>query len=91
LSSPQAYSCGAEFIFTFVTGSQWNVTDADGVWIAFATVLTSTVESPAQDPNGPELGNTGDQLFIYQSPEPNLTNETSFVAAIHIRRTLVSE
>src|SRR6187549_3253768 len=80
---PQSYSCGAEFIFTFITGSQWNVTDSDGAWIGPATVLTSTVESPSQDPNGPELGNTGDQLFIYQNPEPNLSNQSSFVAAIH--------
>jgi hypothetical protein len=80
---PQSYSCGAEFIFTFITGSQWNVTDADGVLIGLATVLISTTESPSQDPNGPELGNTGDQLFIYQSPEPNLSNQSSFVAAIH--------
>src|SRR4030095_7299870 len=39
---PQSYSCGAEFIFTFITGSQWNVTDADGVFIGLATVLIST-------------------------------------------------
>jgi hypothetical protein len=52
--------------------------------VGHANVLTSTTESPNQDINGPELGTTGDQLFIYQNPEPNSSNQSSFVTAIQM-------
>src|SRR4030095_1900494 len=78
------YSCGSEFVFHFISGSIWEVRDAYGNLVGHANVLTSTTESPNQDINGPELGTTGDQLFIYQNPEPNSSNQSSFVTAIQM-------
>jgi hypothetical protein len=80
----EPYTCGSELIFQFISGSNWEVRDAYGNLVGNAIVHTSTSESPLQDINGPELGTNGDQLFIYQSPEPSSSNQTSFVAAIQM-------
>jgi hypothetical protein len=80
------YPCGTSFLFTDVGGTNdWLATDAYGAVTGIVTILTSTGESPSQDPNGPDLSSAdGDQLFIYQLPEPSISNQTSFVTGIHM-------
>ena len=82
---PAAYSCGAEFVFSYnAGGNSWEVRNAAGVLIGTCTIQAGG------DVNGPELGCVGggcpdgDQLFIYQSPEPTPTSQSSFVTAINL-------
>jgi hypothetical protein len=90
------YLCGTEFFFSKNTTPNpdvWEARDADGILVGTVTTLTATGESPSQDPNGPGLGCTGggcpdgDQLFIYQTPEPTPASQGSFVTAIHYNGT----
>jgi hypothetical protein len=86
------YPCGTTIVIRDVgtNPNYWVATDAFGVSTGIVTILTSTTESPNQDPTGPVLGCVGfgcpegDQLFIYQLPEPNPGNQTGFVTGIHM-------
>lgn len=77
--------CGTTIIFKDVGGTNdWIATDGFGIGIGTVTILTSTGESPSQDPDGIELTTDGDQLFIYQLPEPNPSNQSGFITGIHM-------
>lgn len=85
----QAYPCGTSLYFLDIGGANdWAAYDEFGNAVGTTVILTSTTESPAQDPDGLEFntasGLDGDQIFIYQSPEPNPGNQSSFVAGIHM-------
>src|SRR5688572_19889690 len=84
-----AYSCGMEIFFFDVGGTNdWEARNSAGTIIGTTTILTATTESPSQDADGMELGlgfdPDGDQLFIYQLPEPNPSDQSSFITAIHM-------
>ena len=83
------YTCGSSFYFLDVGGTNdWASFDAYGVTTGIVVILVNTTESLNQDPNGMGLntfaGSDGDQLFIYQSPEPNPGDQTGFVTGIHM-------
>ena len=83
------YPCGTSIVFQDIGGANdWRAQDAYGVNMGIVTILTSTTESPAQDADGIEFNaagpTDGDQLFIYQLPEPNPGNQTAFVTGIHM-------
>lgn len=86
------FPCGSSFVFLDVGGANdWAAYDAYGVATGIVTILTSTGESPSQDPNGIGLDvggfpsfPEGDQLFIYQTPEPTPADQTGFVTGIHM-------
>ncbi len=86
-----AYDCGTTVVFEDVGGANdWLARDIYGNTMGTVAILTSTTESPAQDPDGVEFNvggfpfPDGDQLFIYQLPEPNPGNQTAFVTGIHM-------
>ena len=87
------YPCGTTFILQDVgtAPNVWLATDEYGGPTGIVTILTSTTESTGQDPQGIEFNAVtfpspadGDQLFIYQLPEPNPGNQTAFVTGIHM-------
>ncbi|HEY3385499.1 MAG TPA: vWA domain-containing protein, partial [Saprospiraceae bacterium] len=86
------YPCGTTFILQDIgtAPNVWVATDEYGVVTGIVTILINTTESTGQDPQGIELNavifpaNDGDQLFIYQLPEPNPANQTGFVTGIHM-------
>jgi hypothetical protein len=86
------YPCGTTIIFEDVGGANdWTAMDVYGNTIGTVAILTSTGESPNQDMDGIEfnVGTSfpfpdGDQLFIYQSPEPNPANQSAFVTGIQM-------
>jgi hypothetical protein len=86
------YPCGSSFVFTDVGGTNdWAATDAYGVATGIVTILLNTTESSNQDPDGIEFNppvfpsfQDGDQLFIYQLPEPNPSDQSGFVTGIHM-------
>ena len=84
----EAYSCGTSLVFEDVGGTNdWVAEDANGNSVGTVAILTSTTESPIQDVDGIELNGgfpDGDQLFIYQLPEPNPANQSGFVTGIHM-------
>ncbi|MEP6646617.1 MAG: SdrD B-like domain-containing protein [Saprospiraceae bacterium] len=76
-----AFSCGNEIFFTKNTAPNpdiWQARDINGSLIG--TVATQA----GGDANGMVLGTTGDQLFIYQTPTPIASNQSSFVTCIHM-------
>ncbi|MDQ3015617.1 MAG: VWA domain-containing protein, partial [Bacteroidota bacterium] len=90
------YSCGTEIFFsrnTTPSPDVWEARDEMGVMIGTVTTITATSESPSQDVDGPELScsafgcSQGDQIFIYQEPEPTPAVQGSFVAAIQYNGT----
>ena len=77
------YTCGTSFVFTDIGGANdWQVTDAYGVVVGTVAIIAGG------DTDGIELGTTGDQLFIYQLPEPTLGNQGSFVCMIQMDNDL---
>ncbi len=86
------YPCGTAFLLQDIGASPnfWVASDAYGVATGIVTILTSTSESPSQDATGPVLGCVGfgcpegDQLFIYQLPEPNPGDQSGFISGIHM-------
>ncbi len=79
------YPCGTEFFFNDVGGANdWAATNAYGIGVG-----TVVIQASGQDPDGMELGvnglnSTGDQLSIYQLPEPTSGNQGSFVCMIQM-------
>src|SRR5688500_11518522 len=83
------YSCGTTIVFEDIgCVNDWIAYDSYGITIGTVTILTATTESPSQDSDGIEFNvsgiTDGDQLFIYQLPEPNPGNQTGFVSGIHM-------
>jgi len=84
------FPCGTSFVFLDIGNTNdWAAYDAYGVATGIVAILINTTESSNQDPDGIEFnvsffGDDGDQLFIYQTPEPNPGNQTGFVTGIHM-------
>lgn len=86
------YPCGTTIVFEDVGGTNdWAAFDSYGVSMGTVTILTSTTESPSQDPDGIEFNvggafpfPDGDQLFVYQLPEPSVSDQIGFVTGIHM-------
>ncbi len=82
------YPCGTEFFFNDVGGANdWSATDAYGV------IVGTVVIQAGGDPDGMELGQNGvnsqgDQLSIYQLPEPTSGSQGSFVCMIQMDNNL---
>ena len=79
------YPCGTSVIFTDIGGANdWQARDVYGI------VIGTVVIQAGQDGDGMEFGTelsgnpTGDQLSIYQLPEPTAANQTSFVTMIQM-------
>lgn len=74
------YPCGTEVIFTdSEDANDWdNPVNQSGVIVGTVAIIAGG------DGDGPELGTTGDQLFIYQNPIPTSGNQDNFVTAIQM-------
>ncbi len=83
------YPCGTEIFFNDVGGvNDWAATDAYGM-----TIGTVVIQAGG-DPDGMELGAAGnnpagDQLSIYQLPEPTAGSQGSFVCMIQMDNNLM--
>ncbi|MFZ1678536.1 MAG: SdrD B-like domain-containing protein [Saprospiraceae bacterium] len=77
------FFCGDEIIFSDLNGStNWQAKDEMG------NVTGTIVIQAGGDPIGMTLGLNGDQLIIYQLPEPIPANQASFVAMIQMDNNL---
>ncbi|MEO6130750.1 MAG: SdrD B-like domain-containing protein [Saprospiraceae bacterium] len=74
-----AFSCGAELIFSDLNGANdWQAKDANG------NIVGTIVIQAGGDVDGMELGTAGDQLFIYQLPEPTSGSQGTFISMIQM-------
>ncbi len=84
------YPCGTTIVFTDIGGgNDWQARDIYGV------VIGTVAIQAGGDGDGMELGfdgagnnPSGDQLFIYQLPEPTTGNQGSFVTMIQMDNNL---
>ena len=74
------YPCGTEIIFT----DSEDTNDWDNPVNQSGVVVGTVVIVSGGDPDGMELGTSGDQLFIYQNPIPTAGNQANFITAIHM-------
>jgi len=76
------FFCGDEIIFSYLSvASDWQAKDE------FGNVTGTIAIQAGGDVDGMELGLNGDQLIIYQSPEPTAGNQLSFVSMIQMDNT----